>query len=131
MPLRLPGIPNAGPVPENPVLVQIGFDLNFNNTKILATYTTTTPVPAQGPLWSVDVTDMVKKLVDDINNILSPNYDPNTSSFPLDLSATVKVILVQKCTPQYGPVTTIKGLVADVINSPIKVTPALTIGDPQ
>ena len=123
--------PNAGPVPDNPILVQIGFNLNINNAKIPATYTTATPVAAQGGQWSVDVTDVVKRLVDDINNTLSPLFDPNSNSFPLDTTATVKVIPIQKSPAQYGPVMTNKGRAADVNNSPIKVTPVLTIGDSQ
>ena len=123
--------PTLGPVPENPLLVQITFNLNINNAKIPATYTTTVPVAAQGAQWSVDVTDVVKRLVDDINSTLSPVFDPNTIAFPLDKTATVKVIQVLKGAPQFGPVAINKGPSADVNNNTITITPVLTLGETQ
>ena len=123
--------PTSGPVPENPLLVQIMFKLNINNEKVPAIYTTTTPVAAQGGQWTVDVTDVVKRLADDINTTLPPNFDPISTSFPLDTAATVKVIQVLKSPAQFGPATINKGPAADVNNDTLKVKPALLLGEPQ
>lgn len=101
--------PTSGPVPENPLLVQITFKLNINNEKVPAIYTTTTPVAAQGGQWSVDVTDLVKRLADDVNTTLSPNFDPISTSFPLDTAANVKVIQVLKNPAQFVQGRSTKG----------------------
>ncbi len=123
--------PAAGPVPENPLLAQLTFNLNIiNNEKVPAIYTST-PAVAQGGRWSVDLTDVVRRLVDDINTTLSPNFDPISTSFPLDTSATVKVIQVLKSPPQFGPVPINKGPSADVNNDSLKVKPSLLLGEPQ
>ena len=85
-----------GPMPENPVLVQLTFIVNVHTEKVPGTFTTTAPVSPQNGQWSADISDMVNRLIVEINSTLSPNYDPYTMSFPLDTDATVKAIPVQR-----------------------------------
>ena len=53
--------PTFGPMPENPILVQITFTLNVHNTKVPGSFTTTVPVAPQNGQWSADLTDLVNQ----------------------------------------------------------------------
>jgi hypothetical protein len=88
--------PHYGPPPSNSILLQITFTLNLNKSQTPASYTTTTPVAPQNAQWSVDVTDVVNRLIADINATLAPNYDPGSANLPVGGTATLKVIPLMK-----------------------------------
>lgn len=123
--------PAFGAMPENPILVQVTFHLNVHNAKVPGTFTTTAPVAPQNGQWSADLTDVVNKLIAEINSTLSPNYDPYTMSFPLDTEATVRAIPIQKSPAQVGPLAIVKGPTTDVNKGQLKVARVLTFGDPD
>ncbi len=120
--------PSFGPVPENPILLQTSLNLNIRGNKVPCTFTTATPVVPQNGQWSIDVSDLASKLIGEINNTLSPNYDPGSADLPLDAQATVKVIPILKAPAQYVP-GLVKGPASAVNKGQLKLTPVLTLGE--
>ena len=118
-----------GPMPDNPILIQITFTFKFDDNKTPATYSTAVPVVSRDGKWSIDVSDVVNRLIADINATLPSDDDLRKSKFPLDTTATVKVIAILKSDPQYVP--QIKKDNATGVNEgdQLKVTPALLLGD--